>query len=66
MFLFCLEEKLSFIYKKKFHRFKFFFIDQNPTVAEKIYRIDDHCAVGIAGITADANALISQLRAVGE
>ena len=41
-------------------------LDQNPNVAEKIYRIDDHCAVGIAGITADANALISQLRNVGE
>lgn len=41
-------------------------LDQNPTVAEKIYRIDDHCAVGIAGITADANALISQLRAVAQ
>jgi len=38
-------------------------LDQNPTIAEKIYRIDDHCAVGIAGITADANALISLLRA---
>lgn len=40
-------------------------LDQNPTIAEKIYRIDDHCAVGIAGITADANALISLLRANG-
>lgn len=41
-------------------------LDQNPTIAEKIYRIDEHCAVGIAGITADANALISQLRNVGK
>ena len=35
-------------------------------VAEKIFQIDDHVAVGIAGITSDANALIEQLRLAGE
>jgi len=37
-------------------------LDINPLTAEKIFKIDDHVAVGIAGITADANALIEQLR----
>jgi len=37
-------------------------LDINPLAAEKIFQIDDHVAVGIAGITADANALIEQLR----
>jgi 20S proteasome subunit alpha 3 len=41
-------------------------LDTNPSVAEKIYRIDDHLAVGIAGITSDANALIAQLRLIGK
>jgi len=41
-------------------------LDTNPTVAEKIYRIDDHLAVGIAGITSDANALIAQLRLIAQ
>lgn len=37
-------------------------LDNLPGSAEKLYRIDDHCAVGIAGITADANALITMIR----
>jgi len=37
-------------------------LDINPATAEKIFQVDDHVAVGIAGITADANALIEQLR----
>jgi len=41
-------------------------LDTNPSVAEKIYRIDDHLAVGIAGITSDANALIAQLRLIAQ
>ena len=40
-------------------------LDINPMAAEKIFQIDDHVAVGIAGITADANALIEQLRLSG-
>merc|ERR1712136_734635 len=36
-------------------------LDINPMAAEKIFQIDDHVAVGIAGITADANAPIEQL-----
>ena len=40
-------------------------LDINPCTAEKIFQIDDHVAVGIAGITADANALIEQLRLFG-
>ena len=40
-------------------------LDINPLAAEKIFQIDDHVAVGIAGITADANALIEQLRLSG-
>lgn len=41
-------------------------LDINPLAAEKIFQIDDHVAVGIAGITADANALIEQLRLSGK
>merc|ERR1719379_3109356 len=41
-------------------------LDTNPSVAEKIYRIIDHLAVGIAGITSDANALIAQLRLIAQ
>lgn len=41
-------------------------LDTNPTVPEKIFRIDDHLAVGIAGITSDANSLISQLRLIAQ
>ena len=40
-------------------------LDINPATAEKIFQVDDHVAVGIAGITADANALIEQLRLFG-
>ena len=41
-------------------------LDINPCTAEKIFQVDDHVAVGIAGITADANALIEQIRVYGK
>jgi len=33
-----------------------------PKVSEKLYMIDDHVAVAVAGLTADANILINYLR----
>lgn len=33
---------------------------------EKLYRIDDHIACVVAGITADANILVSQCRLVAQ
>ncbi|EDQ88539.1 uncharacterized protein MONBRDRAFT_9090 [Monosiga brevicollis MX1] len=36
-------------------------LDQS-SAAEKIYKLDDHVACGVAGITADANILVNSLR----
>jgi 20S proteasome subunit alpha 3 len=33
-----------------------------PKVSEKLYMVDDHVAVAVAGLTADANVLIDYLR----
>jgi 20S proteasome subunit alpha 3 len=35
---------------------------ETASMAEKIFKLDEHVACGIAGITADANILVSQLR----
>ena len=35
---------------------------ETASMAEKIYKLDEHMACAVAGITADANILISSLR----
>lgn len=37
-----------------------------PKSSEKMYKIDDHCAVAVAGLTSDANILISYARVAAQ
>jgi len=41
-------------------------LDDDIFVSDKIYKIDDDSAVSLAGITADANVLTTQLRAIAQ